>query len=96
MAGTDGSFTAKTDGERWRWLLAAQAYRNQLPSGNRSSVDRDYFSIPEEEIGDLESVLTVVDGKVVYAGGPYSELSPEIPTVVPEWSPVKYYGGYQK
>ena len=30
---------------RWRWLLSANAYRNERPSGNSSSVDRDYFSI---------------------------------------------------
>jgi hypothetical protein len=30
---------------RWRWLLNANAYRNERPSGGSSGVDRDYFSI---------------------------------------------------
>ncbi len=30
-------------------------------------LSKDYFSVAEEEIKGIESVLTVVDGKVVYA-----------------------------
>ena len=56
----------------------------------------DYFTIPEKQINDLESVLTVVGGDVVYGAEEFSALRPEIPEVIPSWSPVKYYGGYQK
>jgi predicted amidohydrolase YtcJ len=34
----------------------------------------DYFSIPVEEINNMVSVLTVVDGKVVYGVGDYKNL----------------------
>ena len=54
----------------------------------------DYFSIPEEEIKQLESVLTVVAGKVVYATAEFSKLAPPELPVSPDWSPVKQYGGY--
>jgi predicted amidohydrolase YtcJ len=54
----------------------------------------DYFSIPEEEIKQLESVLTVVAGKVVYARAEFSKLAPPELPVSPDWSPVKQYGGY--
>ena len=81
------------------WISKEEGVKGTLEKGMYADfalLAHDYFSIPEEEIRDLEAVLTVVDGKVVYASGPYSELSPEIPGVIPEWSPVKYYGGYQK
>ena len=81
------------------WISKEESVKGTLEAGKYADfalLDRDYFSIPEEDIRDLEAVLTVVDGKVVYASGPYSDLSPEIPGVIPEWSPVKYYGGYQK
>ncbi|MCC8407795.1 amidohydrolase family protein [Mucilaginibacter sp. UR6-1] len=55
----------------------------------------DLFSIPDEQIKDLSSVLTVVGGRVVYGSGKYSDLSPKIADVIPSWSPVKYFGGYQ-
>jgi predicted amidohydrolase YtcJ len=56
----------------------------------------DYFSIPEEEIKQLESVLTVVAGKVVYARAQFSKLAPPELPVSPDWSPVKQYGGYAR
>jgi len=54
----------------------------------------DYFSVPEENIKGIESVLTIVDGKIVYAAGEFSSLDPAPLPVLPEWSPVKVYGGY--
>src|SRR5260370_10531641 len=49
----------------------------------------DYFSIPDEEIKQLESVLTIVGGKVVYATEGFSKLAPTALPVSPSWSPVK-------
>jgi hypothetical protein len=52
--------------------------------------------VAEEEIKNLESVLTIVGGKPVYAAEEFAELAPPIPPVLPEWSPVAAYGGYFK
>ena len=57
-------------------------------------LNKDYFTIPDEEIKTISSVLTVVDGRVVFGAEEYSELSPKLPETLPEWSPVKYFGGY--
>jgi hypothetical protein len=54
----------------------------------------DYFSVPEEQIKDIESVLTVVDGEIVYATENFSSLAPPSIPVLPEWSPVEVFGGY--
>src|SRR5258708_16258891 len=56
----------------------------------------DYFSIPEEEIKNLESVLTIVGGKVVYASEEFSKLAPPALPVSPTCSPVKQYVSYPK
>jgi predicted amidohydrolase YtcJ len=48
----------------------------------------DYFSVPEEEIKNLKSVLTLVDGKVVYGSGEFESLAPPPLPVSPKWSPV--------
>jgi hypothetical protein len=37
----------------------------------------DYFSIPDEQIKQLESVLTIVGGEVVYATKEFSKLAPQ-------------------
>ncbi len=54
----------------------------------------DYFSVPEEEIKKLESVLTIVGGRVVYGRNEFERLAPPSLPVSPEWSPVAAYGGY--
>jgi hypothetical protein len=54
----------------------------------------DYFSVSEEEIKGIESVLTVVGGKIVHAVKEFSTFAPPPLPVLPEWSPVKVFGGY--
>jgi len=64
--------------------------------GDLAVLSADYFSIPEEEIKDLESVLTIVGGKVVCGAAEFENLAPPAPAILPEWSPVVAYGGYAK
>lgn len=54
----------------------------------------DYFAVDEDAIRGLESVLTLVGGRVVYGSGEYASLSPALPPVSPDWSPVQAFGGY--
>lgn len=56
----------------------------------------DYFSVPENNILNMEAKLTVVNGKVVYANDEYRSYAAPQPKAIPEWSPVNYFGGYQK
>lgn len=58
-------------------------------------LDKDYFSIPAAEIKSVKAKLTVVDGRIVYGDKEYQAISPAPLPVLPDWSPVKYYGGYQ-
>ncbi|MEY9859360.1 putative amidohydrolase YtcJ [Catenulispora sp. GAS73] len=57
------------------WFTGEQRLRGALEPGmlaDLAVLSADYFSVPEAELADLESVLTVVGGKVVYEGGPYA------------------------
>jgi hypothetical protein len=54
----------------------------------------DYFAVPEEDIKSIESVLTVVGGNIVHATEEFSSYAPPSLPVLPEWSPVKVFGGY--
>jgi hypothetical protein len=56
----------------------------------------DYFAVPDEEIRQLVSVLTVVGGKVVHADHEFDKFAPPLPPPAPDWSPVASYGGYYK
>ena len=55
-------------------------------------LNKDYFSVEDEEIKSTTSKLTMVDGKIVYTDKDYESFGPAILPVIPSWSPVKYYG----
>ena len=79
------------------WFSSEQGKKGSIAPGQLADLavlSADYFSIPEEEIKRLESVLTVVGGRVVYAAAPFAKLAPPQLQVSPDWSPVKHYGGY--
>ena len=79
------------------WFSAEDAKKGSIAPGqlaDLSVLSADYFSVPEEQIKQLESVLTIVGGKVVYSANEFSRLAPPPLPVSPNWSPVKTYGGY--
>lgn len=81
------------------WFVSAETEMGVIAPGNLADfavLDRDYFSIPEDEIKSVSSVLTVMDGKVMYGAQEHSALSPTLPAVLPAWSPVKYFGAYYR
>lgn len=81
------------------WFSGEEKEKGKLVKGmyaDLAILSDDYFSLKPDDVRKIESVLTVVNGKIVYASAEYKALSPEIPAVIPDWSPVKYFGGYQK
>ena len=81
------------------WFSTEDGKKGALAPGQLADMavlSADYFSIPNEEIKQLESVLTIVGGKIVYATEEFSKLAPPVLPVSPSWSPVKEYGGYAK
>src|SRR5580693_2150854 len=81
------------------WFSSEDGKKGAIVQGQLADLavlSSDYFAIPEEEIKGVESVLTVVGGKAVYAAEEFAELSPPVPPVLPDWSPVAAYGGYAK
>ena len=79
------------------WFSSEEGKKGSIARGqlaDLSVLSADYFSIPEEQIKQLESVLTIVGGKVVYAAAPFARLAPPPLPISPDWSPVKTYGGY--
>jgi predicted amidohydrolase YtcJ len=79
------------------WFSSEDGKKGALAPGQLADcavLSADYFSIPEEDIKGLESVLTLVGGMPVYAAAEFKDLSPPPLPVSPEWSPVAAYGGY--
>jgi predicted amidohydrolase YtcJ len=79
------------------WFSSEDSKKGSILPGQLADIcvlSADYFSIPEDEIKRLESILTIVGGKIVYANGPFAKLAPPALPVSPDWSPVKQHGGY--
>jgi hypothetical protein len=66
------------------WFSQEQERKGALRPGQFANVavlSADYFSVDDEEITAIESVLTIMDGEIVFAQGPFSGLAPPgVPT----------------
>jgi predicted amidohydrolase YtcJ len=59
------------------WFSFDENKRGSLEPGKLADLavlTKDYMTVPVDEIGSLESLLTMVGGKIVYAAGPYARL----------------------
>lgn len=62
------------------WFAHDENRRGRLVPGmlaDLAVLSEDYFTVPVSRVARIQSVLTIVGGKIVYAGGPFSELDPE-------------------
>ena len=80
------------------WFSTEQARKGRLAPGQFADcalLSADYFTVAEDDIPDITSVLTVVGGRIVHGAGPFAPHAPALPAPMPDWSPVKRFGGYQ-
>jgi predicted amidohydrolase YtcJ len=79
------------------WFSSEQGKKGQIKVGQLAdlvALTADLFSVEEEAIKWLESVLTVVGGKVVHATHEFDKLAPPTVPVMPDWSPVAIVPGH--
>jgi hypothetical protein len=84
--------------ENVTWFSNEEGKKGQIRVGQLADLivpDRDFFACAGDEIADTTSELTVVGGKVVYGAGDFAHLDDTAPPpAMPEWSPVRRFGGY--
>ena len=81
------------------WFSSEQGKKGRIAEGmlaDLAVLSADFFSVPEEAIKSIESVLTVVGGKVVYAQAEFAALGPPPIPVLPDWSPVNTVSGHYR
>jgi predicted amidohydrolase YtcJ len=57
------------------WITADEARTGSIEVGKFADLavlSADYLTVPEEQVRNLESLLTMVGGRIVYAAGPYT------------------------
>ncbi len=73
------------------WFSGEQDAKGTLAPGmyaDLAVLSSDYMSVPAPEIRQINAVLTMVGGRVVYGEGDYADLAPPLPPASPSWSPV--------
>jgi predicted amidohydrolase YtcJ len=78
------------------WFSREEEHKGTLSPGQYADLavlNADYFSVNDEEIKAIESVLTIMDGEIVFAQDPYSRFAPPPLPVEPDWSPIVEFGG---
>lgn len=81
------------------WFSCEQGKKGLIQVGQLADLavlSADYLRVPEDEIGGIESVLTVVGGRVVHAADRFRDLDPPALPVLPSWSPVATVPGHYR
>lgn len=79
------------------WFSQEQHKKGDIQEGmfaDLAVLNQDYLSVSDEAIKSIESVLTIVNGKIVYAKEGFSSYSPPSIPILPDWSPTRIYNGY--
>ncbi|EIM25996.1 amidohydrolase [Microvirga lotononidis] len=81
------------------WFSTEEGKKGQIKAGQLADLavlSDDYFSVPEDDIQDITSVLTLLGGNPVHGDAEFKDLAPSLPPPMPDWSPVARFGGYQQ
>ena len=81
------------------WFSNDEQRKGRIMAGQFADLavlSNDYFGVPEEEIRDIASVLTVVGGKIVHGDDAFKTYAPPLPPASPAWSPANAYGGQRQ
>jgi predicted amidohydrolase YtcJ len=81
------------------WFSQEETHKGRIAVGQFADfalLSKDFMTVPESAIQSIESVLTVVGGKPVYADAEYGKLVVDaLPVAVPAWSPVRSFPAYR-
>ena len=100
---TAGRLSRDTALELWTagsaWFSSEQDKKGRIKEGQLADLavlSADFFAIDEDSIKAIESVMTVVGGKIVFGAAEFGPLGPPALPVLPDWSPVQQVPGHYR
>jgi hypothetical protein len=78
------------------WFSNEQGKKGQIAGqlADLALLSDDFFTVPDHEIVNIRSVMTILGGKVVHGNGSYAKHAPDLPKPMPDWSPVGTFGSW--
>ncbi|WP_449221103.1 amidohydrolase [Tistrella mobilis] len=81
-----------TEGSAWFSTEAGRKGRIQAGQfADLAVLSEDFMTVADEAIAGIESLLTIVGGRIVHGAGPFDRLAPPPLPVSPDWAPTKRY-----
>ncbi|WP_372019293.1 amidohydrolase [Tistrella mobilis] len=81
---TEGSAWFSTEGGKKGRIQAGQF-------ADLAVLSEDLMTVADEAIAGIESLLTIVGGRIVHGAGPFDRLAPPPLPVSPDWAPTRRY-----
>ncbi|HUR24912.1 MAG TPA: amidohydrolase family protein, partial [Candidatus Thermoplasmatota archaeon] len=72
------------------WFTGDDDRKGMLREGLLADVavlDQDYFSVPDDKVPQIQSLVTIAGGKIVHAVDPWADLAPPILVMKDTWLP---------
>jgi predicted amidohydrolase YtcJ len=84
--------------ENVTWFSNEEGKKGRIEVGQFADLiipDHDFFTCAEDDIAGITAELTMIGGKIVYGAGPFARFDDNpLPPAMPDWSPVRRFGGY--
>jgi len=80
------------------WLSHEDDKKGTLAKGmfaDLAVLSGDYMAMPVEAISNINAVMTMVGGRIVYGEGRYAALAPPPPAIAADWLPITKYPSYR-
>ena len=81
------------------WISAEENKKGTLSVGKWADLAilaEDYMTVPANRISQMQAMLTMVGGKVVYGTAGYAALAPAPLRVSPDWLPINHYASFSR
>ncbi|MEM7730356.1 MAG: amidohydrolase [Pseudomonadota bacterium] len=81
------------------WFSGEEAVKGRIAPGQFADIavlSEDYLQVPADRLSDIESVLTITNGRIVYGAEAFSERMQALGDIIPDWAPPAHFRTFQE
>lgn len=79
------------------WFSQEEQLKGRIKPGQYADfalLNAPYFDVADEDLKSIEADLTVLAGNPVHSAGEFVGINEDLPTIMPDWSPINTFGGF--